>query len=41
MMVVIGTLSFNFVVLLPLFARFTWHGTATTYALLTSAMGVG
>jgi MFS family permease len=41
MMVVIGTLSFNFQVLLPLFARFTWHGTATTYALLTSAMGIG
>jgi MFS family permease len=41
MMVVIGTLSFNFQVLLPLFAKFTWHGTATTYALLTSAMGIG
>ena len=41
MMVVIGTLSFNFQVLLPLFARFTWHGTATTYAALTSAMGLG
>jgi MFS family permease len=41
MMLVIGTLSFNFQVLLPLFARFTWHGTATTYALLTTAMGVG
>ena len=41
MMVVVGTLSFNFQVLLPLLADFTWHGTATTYALLTSAMGVG
>lgn len=41
MMVVIGTLSFNFQVLLPLLARFTWHGTAATYALLTSAMGAG
>ncbi len=41
MMVVVGTLSFNFQVLLPLFAKFTWHGTATTYALLTSAMGIG
>jgi MFS family permease len=41
MMVVVGTLSFNFQVLLPLFARFTWHGTASTYALLMSAMGVG
>ncbi len=41
MMAVIGTLSFNFQVLLPLFARFTWHGTASTYALLTTAMGAG
>jgi MFS family permease len=41
MMVVVGTLSFNFTVVLPLLASFTWHGTATTYALLTSAMGVG
>jgi MFS family permease len=41
MMVVIGTLAFNFQVLLPLFARFTWHGNAETYALLTSAMAVG
>jgi MFS family permease len=41
MMAVIGTLSFNFQVLLPLFAKFTWHGTATTYATLMAAMGVG
>jgi MFS family permease len=41
MMVVVGTLSFNFQVLLPLFADFTWHGTAASYALLTSAMGIG
>ncbi len=41
MMVVVGTLSFNFQVLLPLFAAFTWHGTAAGYALLTSAMGMG
>ena len=41
MMVVVGTLSFNFLVLLPLFAADTWNGTATSYALLTSAMGVG
>ena len=41
MMAVIGTLSFNFQVLLPLFAKFTWHGTASTYALLTTAMGLG
>ncbi len=41
MMVLVGTLSFNFQVLLPLLAHTTWDGTATTYALLTSAMGVG
>ena len=41
MMALVGTLSFNFQVLLPLFASFTWDGTATTYAALTAAMGVG
>lgn len=41
MMAVVGTLSFNFQVLLPLVARFTWHGTASAYAALTTAMGVG
>jgi MFS family permease len=41
MMVLVGTLSYNFQVLLPLFARFTWHGTAAAYALLTAAMGIG
>jgi MFS family permease len=41
MMTVVGTISFNFQVLLPLLASFTWHGTASTYALLTAAMGVG
>ena len=41
MMVVAGVVSFNFQVLLPLLADFTWNGTATTYALLTASMGVG
>jgi MFS family permease len=41
MMVVVGTLTFNFQVLLPLLASQTWHGTAATYALLTAAMAVG
>jgi MFS family permease len=41
MMAVVGTLSFNFQVLLPLLARFTWHGTASTYTALAVAMGVG
>ena len=40
-MVLVGTLSFNFQVLLPLLASQTWHGTASTYAMLTTAMGVG
>lgn len=41
MMALVGTISFNFQVLLPLLADFTWNGTATTYALLTASMGVG
>jgi MFS family permease len=41
MMIVAGTVSFNFQVLLPLLASQTWHGTAATYAFLTGAMGVG
>ncbi len=41
MMVLVGTLSFNFQVLLPLLASETWHGTAATYATLTAVMGVG
>jgi MFS family permease len=41
MMAVVGTLSFNFQVLLPLLARFTWDGNASAYAALTAAMGVG
>ena len=38
---VVGTLSFNFQTLLPLLARFSFHGHAGTFAALTSAMGVG
>jgi MFS family permease len=41
MMALVGTISFNFQVLLPLLADFTWHGSAGTYAMLTAAMGVG
>jgi MFS family permease len=40
-MAVVGTLSFNFQVILPLMARFAFHGTATTYAALTTAMALG
>jgi MFS family permease len=41
MMAVVGTLSFNFQVLMPLLASQTWHGTALTYAMLTAAMAAG
>jgi predicted MFS family arabinose efflux permease len=40
-MAVIGLLSFNFTVVLPALARFTFHGTAATYALLANALGLG
>jgi MFS family permease len=40
-MALVGTLSFNFQVTLPLMARFAFHGNAATYALLTSAMALG
>ncbi|CAO5245230.1 MFS transporter [Frankia sp. AgKG'84/4] len=41
MMVVIGALSYEFQVVLPLVARETFGGTAATYSLLTAAMGAG
>ncbi|HET9740056.1 MAG TPA: MFS transporter [Solirubrobacteraceae bacterium] len=41
MMAVVGTLSFNFQVLLPLLASLTWHGDAALYTTLAVAMGVG
>jgi MFS family permease len=37
----IGTLAFEFSVVLPVFAQQTFHGGAGTYALLTSAIGAG
>jgi predicted MFS family arabinose efflux permease len=40
-MAVVGTLSFNFQVILPLMARFAFGGGAATYAALTTAMAVG
>src|SRR5207302_1856834 len=40
-MALVGTLSFNFQVILPLMARFAFHGDATTYAALTTAMAIG
>jgi MFS family permease len=41
MMAIIGTLTFEFQVSLPLIARFTFHGDASSYAMLSSAMGLG
>lgn len=40
-MALVGTLSFNFQVLLPLLARFSFDGGPQTYALLVTAMGIG
>ncbi len=41
MMALVGTLSFNFQVLLPLLARFSFDGGPQTFGLLVTAMGVG
>ncbi len=41
MMAIIGTLSYEFSVSLPLYAQFTFHSGATGYAALTGAMGLG
>ena len=41
LMALVGTLGFNFQVVLPLLAKFSFDGNATTYALMVSAMAVG
>jgi MFS family permease len=41
MMAVVGMLGYNFQVILPLLARFSFDGGAATYAALAAAMGVG
>ena len=41
MMALVGTLAFNFQVLLPLLARFTYDGGAAAYTALAVAMAVG
>jgi MFS family permease len=41
MMALVGTLSFNFLVILPLLARFSFDTPASGYALLMTAMGIG
>ena len=40
-MAVVGTLAFNFQVVLPLMARYTFHAGAGTYGALAGAMGAG
>jgi MFS family permease len=41
LMALVGTLGFNFQVVLPLLARFSFDGGAATYGALVSAMAVG
>lgn len=41
MMALVGTLAYEFQVALPLLARVTLHGGASTYGFLTAAMGIG
>jgi MFS family permease len=41
LMALVGTFGFNFQVVLPLLARFSFDGGASTYAVLVSAMGIG
>jgi MFS family permease len=41
LLAVVGTLALNFTVILPLLARYTFHGDATTYGLLFAVLGVG
>jgi MFS family permease len=41
MMAIIGTLTFEFQVSLPLIAQFTFKGDASSYAFLTGSMGAG
>jgi len=40
-MALVGTLGFNFQVVLPLLAKFSFDGGAMTYGVLVSAMAVG
>jgi MFS family permease len=41
MMALVGTLSYEFQVSLPLLAKYTFKGGAETYGVLTSCMGIG
>ncbi len=41
LMALVGTLGFNFQVVLPLLAKFSFDGDASTYAAMVSAMAIG
>jgi MFS family permease len=41
MMALIGTLAYEFQVILPIMAKYTFGGTAATYGVMIGAMGVG
>ena len=41
MLAIVGTLTYEFPVILPLVAQFTFHNLEVGYAVLTSAMGLG
>lgn len=41
MMTVVGMLTYEFQVSLPLISQFTFHGNATTFGVMTASMGVG
>jgi MFS family permease len=41
LMAIVGTLGYNFQAVLPLLARFTFHGGPSIYAVLVAAMGLG
>lgn len=41
MMSLVGLLSFNFAVILPVFARDTFHGSGGTYGLMSTLLSVG
>jgi MFS family permease len=41
MMAIVGTFTYEFSTTLPLIAKFTFKGNATTFALFSSALGIG
>jgi MFS family permease len=41
MMLIVGTFTYEFPVIMPLFATVSLHGNATTYSAISAAMGLG